>query len=1056
MAEELLDWVKEQLFGLLNLSDTFLAEYLVNLAEVSKNEKEFIETIRKTETIELDTKIANFAYELWGRIPRANEITKSSVNRLHELECLKQQKKNLSYEFVDELKGDESVKKKKKKKKKKTTKEKEEKSKEKKKKKFRQRDVNESDSSEYSISDKKIDKRSINQKSNLSHDSESETEKERREVKEFNERIAKKNRVKSHREKKLEERAKTEARVLPSSVDEDDQIEDLRIKSRRDYLKRRRTDKEWELKNRINDEKSMFQGEKLTTHEKLEQQYNEKILRATEEYARIESKKQKEKAYFLPDEQHRPEADKDEEQKNGRYVSEQRKWEEDHVKSGKIEFASEEAKNKQKHYDLLDDDIIDFVESMKIPGSNEDQLANLLENQKKTVEREKEKRIQEVKKKRATIQETRLSLPIYPFRESLLEAIDEYQVLIIEGETGSGKTTQIPQYLYEHGFTDNDKKIACTQPRRVAAMSVAARVAQEMNVKLGYEVGYSIRFEDFTTERTVIKYMTDGMLLREFLTEPDLESYSVLIIDEAHERTLHTDILFGLVKDIAKFRPSLKLLISSATLDSDKFSSFFDDAPIFRIPGRRFPVDIYYTKQPEANYIDAVVISVLQIHVTQPLGDILVFLTGQEEIECIQELLYEKIKRLGAKIKELIVLPIFANLPSEKQAKIFEPTPPNARKVILATNIAETSLTIDGIIYVIDPGFSKQKTYNARTGMESLIVTPVSKASANQRAGRSGRIAPGKCFRLYTANAYQEELENDTVPEIQRTNLGNVVLLLKSLGINDLLHFDFMDMPSNDALIMALEQLYALGALNHKGELTKLGRRMAEFPLDPQLSKMLLASEKYNCTKESLTICAMLNVNSTIFYRPKDKPTKMENVKMNFCDKTGDHLTLMNIYDQWAESNFSSQWCLDNFIQCRSMKRARDIRDQLLALCGRVELEVKSCYDNLNPLNPTFDPTVPIRKSITAGFFYNTTRLGRNAVYHTMKKQQDCRIHPSSVMFEQLPKWCIYYELVLTSEKFMRQVTEIDSNWLLEVAPHYYRQKELDVYQKKKMPIARK
>nr|NVI75394.1 lethal (2) 37Cb [Cucujiformia] len=218
---------------------------------------------------------------------------------------------------------------------------------------------------------------------------------------------------------------------------------------------------------------------------------------------------------------------------------------------------------------------------------------------------------------------------------------------------------------------------------------VAARVAQEMNVKLGNEVGYAIRFEDCTSERTIIKYMTDGTLHREFLSEPDLQSYSVMIIDEAHERTLHTDILFGLVKDIARFRSDLKLLISSATLDAQKFSEFFDGAPIFRIPGRRFPVDIYYTKAPEADYVDACVISVLQIHATQPLGDVLVFLTGQDEIETCQELLTDRIRRLGSKVKELIILPVYANLPSDMQAKIFEPTPPGARKVILATNIAE-------------------------------------------------------------------------------------------------------------------------------------------------------------------------------------------------------------------------------------------------------------------------------------------------------------------------------------------------------------------------------
>uniref|UniRef100_A0A672KWH7 RNA helicase n=1 Tax=Sinocyclocheilus grahami TaxID=75366 RepID=A0A672KWH7_SINGR len=453
------------------------------------------------------------------------------------------------------------------------------------------------------------------------------------------------------------------------------------------------------------------------------------------------------------------------------------------------------------------------------------------EEEEEEWEREERERLQDLEerdaflsqaeKQKQSLQEVRRSLPIFPYREDLLAAIRDHQILVIEGETGSGKTTQIPQYLLEDGYTNGGMKIGCTQPRRVAAMSVAARVAQEMSVKLGNEVGYSIRFEDCTSERTILKYMTDGMLLREFLTEPDLASYSVIIIDEAHERTLHTDILFGLIKDIARFRPDLKVLVASATLDTERFSCFFDEAPVFRIPGRRFPVDIYYTKAPEADYLEACVVSVLQIHVTQPAGDVLVFLTGQEEIEACCELLQERCRRLGSKISELIVLPIYANLPSDMQAKIFNPTPPGARKVVVATNIAETSLTIDGIIYVIDPGFCKQKSYNARTGMESLIVTPCSRASANQRAGRAGRVAAGKCFRLYTAWAFKHEMEETSIPEIQRTNLGNVVLLLKSLGINDLIHFDFMDPPPHETLVLALEQLYALGALNHLGELTK-------------------------------------------------------------------------------------------------------------------------------------------------------------------------------------------------------------------------------------------
>ncbi|KER23198.1 hypothetical protein T265_14685, partial [Opisthorchis viverrini] len=747
-------------------------------------------------------------------------------------------------------------------------------------------------------------------------------------------------------------------------------------------------------------------------------------------------------------------------------------------------------------FDLVLDDEIDFLKTLTRPGANTEEEPVSEEKKTKSVSR------------RETLAEARRSLPIYKFREALLQAIADHQVLIIEGETGSGKTTQIPQYLYEAGYCVGGKRIGCTQPRRVAAMSVAARVSQEMNVKLGGEVGYSIRFEDCTSERTLIKYMTDGMLLREFLLEPDLGGYSVMLIDEAHERTLHTDILFGLVKDVARFRPDLKLLISSATLDAEKFAKFFDDAPdvarfrpdlkllissatldaekfakffddapVFRIPGRRYPA-------PEADYIEAAVISVLQIHVTQPPGDILVFLTGQEEIETANEMLVERTRKLGSKIRELLILPIYSTLPSDMQARIFSPTPPGARKVVLATNIAETSLTIDGIIYVIDTGFCKQKFYSARSGIESLIVVPISQAAADQRAGRAGRVAAGKCFRLYTAHAYRTELEPQPVPEIQRTNLGNVVLLLKSLGIDDLLHFDYMDPPPHDSLIMALEQLYALGALNHRGELTKMGRQMAEFPCDPMLSKMILASDKYKCSGDAITIAAMLSVNNAIFYRPKDKLIHADTARKGFFHTAGDHLMLLNVYNQWSAADFSTHWCYEHFIQYRTMKRARDIRDQFVSLLERVEISLTSnpsehinirkvnfsthwCYEHFIQyrtmkrardirdqfvsllerveISLTSNPSehINIRKSITAGFFYHTARFTGNG-YKTVKQKHTIHPHPNSCLAEELPKWVIYHELVFTTKEFMRQLIEIEPKWLLEVAPHYYKEKEIE------------
>ncbi len=653
--------------------------------------------------------------------------------------------------------------------------------------------------------------------------------------------------------------------------------------------------------------------------------------------------------------------------------------------------------------------------------------------------------------KAATMQEVRASLPIYPYRDALLQAVADYQVLIIVGETGSGKTTQVTQYLHEAGYTRRGC-VGCTQPRRVAAMSVAARVAEEMGVKLGSEVGYTIRFEDCSSDRTVIKYLTDGMLLRHFLGEPDLASYSVLMIDEAHERTLHTDLLFGLVKDVARFRPDLKLLISSATLEAEKMSDYFDGAPVFVIPGRRYPVEVMYTKTPEADYVDACIVTVLQTHLTQGPGDVLVFLTGQDEVETAAEELTRRTRAMGSKIKELIVAKIYSTLPSDQQAKIFEATPPGARKVVLATNIAETSLTIPGIVYVIDAGFVKMTSYNPRTGMESLVITPISKAMAQQRAGRAGRVAPGVCFRMYTNWAFDNELEEATVPEIQRTNLASVVLLLKSLGVDDLIHFDFMDPPPAETMIRALEQLYALGALNDKGELTKLGRRMAEIPAEPPLAKMLLASEKYKCSSEVLTITAMLSVDANLFYRPRDKLVHADNAHKAFHAPGGDHLTLLNVYNQWRATDFSIQWTFENFLQYRSLKRARDVRDQLKALCERVEIPIDEADEEAEATTLSPEKLEAVLKSITAGFFFHTAKLQRNGSYKTVKNAQSVRIHPSSSLFQSMPRWVVYNELVATSADFMRAVVEIKPEWLSEIAPHFYSVSEVMADEGKKLP----
>ena len=460
------------------------------------------------------------------------------------------------------------------------------------------------------------------------------------------------------------------------------------------------------------------------------------------------------------------------------------------------------------------------------------------------------------------MQQQRESLPIFKLRDELTKAVNDNQVLVVIGETGSGKTTQMTQYLAEAGYTSRGK-IGCTQPRRVAAMSVAKRVAEEFGCRLGEEVGYAIRFEDMTSPETVIKYMTDGMLLREALLDDLLSNYTIIMLDEAHERTIHTDVLFGLLKKCCVKRPDLKIIVTSATLDAEKFSSYFMNCPIFTIPGRTFPVEVMYTKAPESDYMDASLITVMQIHLTEPEGDILLFLTGQEEIDAACQTLFERMKGLGPSVPDLHVLPVYSSLPSEMQTRIFDPAPPGSRKVIVATNIAEASLTIDGIYYVVDPGFAKQKVFNPKIGMDSLVVAPISQASARQRSGRAGRTGPGKCFRLYTESAFKNEMLPSSVPEIQRSNLGTTTLTLKAMGINDLLHFDFMDPPPPPTLIGALEELYNLGALDEEGLLTRLGRKMAEFPLEPPMSKMLIAACDLGCRYVS----GLSQISHTLVYR---------------------------------------------------------------------------------------------------------------------------------------------------------------------------------------------
>ncbi|KAJ3183797.1 DEAH-box ATP-dependent RNA helicase prp22 [Geranomyces variabilis] len=637
-----------------------------------------------------------------------------------------------------------------------------------------------------------------------------------------------------------------------------------------------------------------------------------------------------------------------------------------------------------------------------------------------------------------SITEQRESLPIYKLRSTIVKAVDENQVLVVVGDTGSGKTTQMTQYLAEEGFA-NRGMIGCTQPRRVAAMSVAKRVAEEVGCRLGQEVGYTIRFEDCTSPETKIKYMTDGMLLRECLIDPTLAKYSVLLLDEAHERTVATDVLFGLLKNSVKERPDLKLIVTSATLDAERFSTYFFNCPILTIPGRTFPVEVLFAKEPESDYMDSALITVMQIHLSEPAGDILLFLTGQEEIDTAAEILFERMKALGPAVPELIVLPVYSALPSEMQSKIFDPAPPGARKVVIATNIAETSITIDGIYYVVDPGFVKQNTYDPKLGMDALVVVPISQAQARQRSGRAGRTGPGKCYRLYTESAYRNEMLPNAVPDIQRMNLSNIVLTLKAMGVNDLINFGFMDPPPIQTLITAMELLYQLGALDNEGLLTRVGRKMAEFPLEPSLAKMLILSVDLGCSEEILTIVAMLSVQN-IWYRPKEKQAQADAKKAKFHQPEGDHLTLLAVYNAWKASKFSNPWCYENFVQARSLRRAQDVRKQLLGIMDRYKHDIVSCGRNYNK----------VRKAIAGGFFRHAAKKDPQEGYKTLVESTPVYIHPSSALFNRQPEWVIYHELVLTTKEYMREVIAIEPKWLVEVAPAFFKTADANKISKRK------
>lgn len=551
---------------------------------------------------------------------------------------------------------------------------------------------------------------------------------------------------------------------------------------------------------------------------------------------------------------------------------------------------------------------------------------------------------------------------------------------------------------------------------------------------------------------TRIKFLTDGLLIREALVDPLLSRYSVIMVDEAHERSISTDILLGLLKKIRKRRPELRIIISSATLQAEDFLNFFQQSDhqlstenelnrtgsIISLQGRMYPVDILYLESPTEQYVEKAISTVFEIHANEPDGDILVFLTGREEIDTAVQALAERSAQLPPAHQSMLALPLYAGLSTEQQMYVFDSPPENTRKVLFSTNIAEASVTIDGIVYVIDSGFVKLKAFDPKTSIESLTTTPVSKASASQRAGRAGRTKPGKCFRLYTEKAFQA-LPDANIPEIQRSNLAPFILQLKALGIDNIIRFDYLTPPPAELMIKATELLFSLGALDEYAKLTKpLGIRMAELAVEPMMAKTLLTASSFGCLSEILTIAAMTSLGGSIWYQTEGEKRQMESARRKFAAEEGDHLTLLNVYQAFiTKGKKESKFCHENYLNYKAMTRAVSIRAQLKRYLERfgitVDESLKTTATNRGE---------QIRRCLTTGYFAHAARMQPDGSFRNIEGGTTLYAHPSSLMFNRKADWVIFHEVMETGNKiFIRDISQIEKGWLLDYASGYYQLK---------------
>jgi len=641
-------------------------------------------------------------------------------------------------------------------------------------------------------------------------------------------------------------------------------------------------------------------------------------------------------------------------------------------------------------------------------------------------------------------------LPIAIRREEIVRAIRAHQVLIIAGETGSGKTTQLPKMCLEAGL-GIEAKIGCTQPRRVAALSISRRIAEELNVDWGREVGCKIRFDDRSSPETYIKLMTDGILLAETQGDPLLSEYNAIIIDEAHERSLNIDFLLGYLKTLLVKRPELKLVITSATIDTQAFSQAFNHAPVLEVSGRVYPVEVVYApfdvaseEAGEMTYIDAAVEAAGRILSAPDDGDLLVFMPSERDIRETSNLLKDRFASAAE------VIPLFGRLSSGDQQRVFAPVA--NRKIVVATNIAETSLTIPGIRYVIDAGLARLSRYNARTRTRRLPIEPISQSSANQRKGRSGRVQNGVCIRLYSEADFAAR-PPFTQPEIQRANLAEVILRLKAFRLGEIETFEFINPPSPAAIQGGYKLLQELGALDENRDLTQLGRDLARLPIDPCLGRMLLQAQQEHATRELLIIAAGLSIQD-----PRERPLEQKDAAATahkrFGDPRSDFLTLLNlwgaVHEEWEKLRTQNQrrkFCKANFLSYLRMREWQDLHAQLhdaLEELGTLRI---------NESNAAYEA---VHRSILAGLLGHIAHRTERNLYQGAGNRQ-MTIFPGSVLYErgekakpgkaagrstpasrpsEQPEWVMAGEVVETSQLFARTVAGIDPLWVVQLAPH--------------------